>query len=118
MGESHGTCEETGKQHGGIPRYIGNGMYEKCGSELERPYPSPKGKKKAYKLGEINISDGRSQEKEHSTNNDCARKRSLWKVPCFIHVCREGKSERMSCRLTPRKKVRQLQNKLYLTAKK
>lgn len=22
MGESHGTCEETGKQHGGIPRYI------------------------------------------------------------------------------------------------
>ncbi len=22
-------------------------------SELERPYPSPKGKKKAYKLGEI-----------------------------------------------------------------
>ena len=41
------------------------------------------------------------------------------KVPCFIHVCREGKSERMSCRLTtPREKVRQLQNKLYLTAKK
>ena len=36
-----------------FPRYIGNGMYEKCGSELERPYPSPKGKKKAYKLGEI-----------------------------------------------------------------
>ena len=32
---------------------IGNGMYEKCGSELERPYPSPKGKEKAYKLGEI-----------------------------------------------------------------
>lgn len=29
------------------------GIYEKCGSELERPYPSPKGKKKAYKLGEI-----------------------------------------------------------------
>ena len=28
-------------------------QYEKCGSELERPYPSPKGKKKAYKLGEI-----------------------------------------------------------------
>ena len=27
-------------------------MYEKCGSELERPYPSPKGKKKAYKLGD------------------------------------------------------------------
>ena len=32
---------------------IASGMYEKCGSELERPYPSPKGKKKAYKLGEI-----------------------------------------------------------------
>ena len=27
------------------------------------------------------------------------------KVPYFIHVCREGKSERMSCRLiTPKKK--------------
>lgn len=53
IGENHGTCEETGTQHGGIPRYMGNGMYEKCGSELERPYPSPKGKEKAYKLGEI-----------------------------------------------------------------
>ena len=53
MGENHGTCEETGKQHGRILRYMGSGMYEKCGSELERPYPSPKGKKKAYKLGEI-----------------------------------------------------------------
>ena len=31
----------------------GSGMYEKCGSELERPYPSPKGKEKAYKLGEV-----------------------------------------------------------------
>ena len=38
------------KQHGGIPRYKGNGMYEKCGSELERPYLSPKGKEKAYKF--------------------------------------------------------------------
>ena len=28
-------------------------MYEKCSSELERPYPSPNGKEKAYKLGEI-----------------------------------------------------------------
>ena len=53
MGENHGTCGETGKQHGRIPRYRGNGMYEKCSSELERPYPSPKGKEKAYKLGEI-----------------------------------------------------------------
>ncbi|MFR3808407.1 MAG: hypothetical protein ACLTX3_05460 [Lachnospiraceae bacterium] len=40
-------------RHGRIFRYRGSGMYEKCGSELERPYPSPKGKKKAYKLGEI-----------------------------------------------------------------
>ena len=53
MGENHGTCEDIGKQRGGIPRYMGSGMYEKCGSELERPYPSPKGKEKAYKLGEI-----------------------------------------------------------------
>ena len=53
IGENHGTCEETGKQHGRIPRYMGSGMYEKCGSELERPYPSPKGKEKSYKLGEI-----------------------------------------------------------------
>ncbi len=53
MGENHGTCEETGTQHGRIPRYIGSGMYEKCGLELERPYPSPKGKEKAYKLGEV-----------------------------------------------------------------
>lgn len=47
IGENHGTCGETGKQHGRIPRYRGNGMYEKCSSELERPYPSPKGKEKA-----------------------------------------------------------------------
>ena len=53
MGENHGMCEETGKQHRRTPRYIGSGIYEKWGSELERPYPSPKGKKKAYKLGEI-----------------------------------------------------------------
>ena len=53
LGENHGTCVDTGKQHGRIPRYMGSGMYEKCGSELERPYPSPKGKEKAYKLGEI-----------------------------------------------------------------
>ena len=53
IGENHGTCEETGKQHGRIPRYRGNGMYEKCSSELERPYPSPKGKEKAYEFGKI-----------------------------------------------------------------
>ena len=63
MGENQGTCEDTGKQHGRISRYIGSGMYEKCGSELERPYPSPKGKEKAYKLGEIRISDGRESER-------------------------------------------------------
>ena len=40
------------KQHGRISRYRGSGMYGKCGPELERPYPSPKGKEKAYKLGE------------------------------------------------------------------
>ncbi|MDF2611510.1 MAG: hypothetical protein K0R92_2984 [Lachnospiraceae bacterium] len=44
MGEDHGTCEETGMQHGGIPRYIRTDMFEKCGSELERPYLPPKGK--------------------------------------------------------------------------
>lgn len=49
MGEDHGTWEDTGKHHGGIPRYIGNGMYEKCGSELERPYLPPQGKGDAYK---------------------------------------------------------------------
>ena len=61
MGENHGTCEETGKQHGRIPRYRGSGMYEKCGSELERPYPSPNGKEKMYKLGEIILLRGGSR---------------------------------------------------------
>ena len=42
MGENHGTCEDTGKRHGGISRYKESGMYEKCGSELERPYLSRK----------------------------------------------------------------------------
>lgn len=53
LGEKHGTCKETGMQHGRIPRYKGSGMYEKCGSELERPYLSPKGKEEAYKHSEI-----------------------------------------------------------------
>lgn len=61
MGEDHGTCEETGKQHGRIPRYMGSGMYEKCGSELERPYLSPKGKDEVYKLGEVTIMAGGSR---------------------------------------------------------
>ena len=38
-GENHGTCEDTGKQHGRIPQYKGSGMYEKCGSERESSYP-------------------------------------------------------------------------------
>lgn len=39
----------------------GNGMYEKCGSELERPYLSPKGKDEVYKLGEVTIMTGGSR---------------------------------------------------------
>ena len=105
MGERHGTCEDTGKQHGGIPRYRGSGMYEKCGSELERPYPSPKGKKKAYKLGEVVFSDGRESERNIVPTMTVQDNAVYGKVPYFIHVCREGKSERMSCRLiTPKKK--------------
>ena len=61
LGENHGTCEDTGKQHGRIPRYIGSGMYEKCGSELERPYLSPKGKDEVYKLVEVTIMAGGSR---------------------------------------------------------
>ena len=53
LGENHGSWEDTGNAPMKILRYMGNGMYEKCSSELERPYPSPKGKEKAYKLGEI-----------------------------------------------------------------
>ena len=49
IGEDHGTCVETGKQHGRSPRYKGSGMYEKCGSELERPYLPPNGKRGTYK---------------------------------------------------------------------
>ena len=61
MGENHGTCVDTGKQHGRIPRYMGSGMYEKCGLELERPYLSPKGKDEVYKLGEITNMAGGSR---------------------------------------------------------
>jgi hypothetical protein len=49
IGEDHGTCEETARQHGGTPRYIGSGMYEKCGTELARTYLPPKGKEGSYK---------------------------------------------------------------------
>ena len=86
MGESHGTCEETGKQHGGIPRYIGNGMYEKCGSELERPYPSPKGKKRKRISLAKSYFWWEGVGEEHSTDNDCARKRSLWEGS-LLHSC-------------------------------
>ena len=61
MGENHGTCVDTGKQHGRIPRYMGSGMYEKCGLELERPYLSPKGKDEVYKLGEVTFMTGGSR---------------------------------------------------------
>ena len=78
-------------------------MYEKCGSELERPYPSPKGKKKAYKLGEVVFSDGRESERNIVPIMTVQDNAVYGKVPYFIHVCREGKSERMSCRLiTPK----------------
>ena len=49
------------KQHGRILRYRGSGMYEKYGSELERPYPSPKGKEKMYKLDEVILLMGESR---------------------------------------------------------
>jgi len=32
-----------------FPRYRGNGMYERYGSELERPYLPPIGKQGTYK---------------------------------------------------------------------
>ena len=52
VGESHGTCEETGKQHGRISVYR-EAVCMKSVVRNWRPYPSPKGKKKAYQLGEI-----------------------------------------------------------------
>ena len=61
MGENHGTCEDTGKQHGRIPRYMGSGMYEKSGSELGRHYLPLKGKDEVYKLGEVTIMTGGSR---------------------------------------------------------
>lgn len=61
LGENHGTCEDTGKQHGRTPRYKGSGMYEKCGSELERPYLPPKGKDEVYKRSEVTVMAGGSR---------------------------------------------------------
>ena len=49
LGEDQGRWGETGLHHRRNPRYKGNGMYEKCGSELERPYLPPKGKQGTYK---------------------------------------------------------------------
>lgn len=73
MGENQGTCEETGMQHGRIPRYMGSGMYEKCGSELESPYLPPK----KVKLKCISLAKSLSwQEGEHSIYDDCVGKRS------------------------------------------
>ena len=46
---------------GSITLSGGKGMYEKCGSELERPYLSPKGKDDVYKLGEVTIMTGGSR---------------------------------------------------------
>ncbi|WFR57095.1 hypothetical protein QA584_26360 [Anaerocolumna sp. AGMB13025] len=36
-----------------ILRYMGSGMYERCGSGLGRPYLPPCGKEDAYKQSEI-----------------------------------------------------------------
>lgn len=62
-------------------------------------------KKKAYKLGEVVFSDGRESERNIVPIMTVQDNAVYGKVPYFIHVCREGKSERMSCRLiTPKKK--------------
>ena len=64
-----------------------------------------KKKKKAYKLGEVVFSDGRESERNIVPIMTVQDNAVYGKVPYFIHVCREGKSERMSCRLiTPKKK--------------
>ena len=36
MGENHGTCVDTGIQHGRIPRYMGSGMYKKLYDKVYR----------------------------------------------------------------------------------
>ena len=51
----------------------------------ERPYPSPKGKEEAYKLDEnVFLMEGVGE--EHSTDNGCARQRSLWEGS-LLHSC-------------------------------
>ena len=49
LGENHGRWEESGNAPLIILRYMGSGMYERCGSELERPYLPPKGKEETNK---------------------------------------------------------------------
>lgn len=50
------------------------------------------------------ISDGRESERNIVPIMTVQENAVYGKVPYFIHVCREGKSERMSCRLTTPKK--------------
>ena len=50
------------------------------------------------------LSDGRESERNIVPIMTVQENAVYGKVPCFIHVCREGKSERMSCRLTTPKK--------------
>ena len=70
---------------------------KKCSLELERPYPSPKGKEKAYKLDEIGF-HGRESEGNIVPIMTVQENAVYGKVPDVTHACREGKSERMSCR--------------------
>lgn len=62
LGENHGSWEETGNAPMKILRYMGNGMYERCDSELGRPYLSPQGKEEPYKLKRNRILDRRESE--------------------------------------------------------
>ena len=79
-----------------------------CMKSVVRNWRDPthhrKVKKKAYKLGEVVFSDGRESERNIVPTMTVQDNAVYGKVPYFIHVCREGKSERMSCRLTTPKK--------------
>ena len=61
-------------------------MYEKCGSELERPYLSPKKVKMKCISQAKSLSWQEGVGGEHSTYDDCVRKRSLWKGS-LLHSC-------------------------------
>lgn len=102
MGENHGTCVDTGistEESFGIEEAV-------CMKSVVRNWRDPthhrKVKRKCISIAKSYFWwEGVGE--EHSTCDVCARKRRLGKVPYFIHVCREGKSERMSCRLiTPK----------------